>query len=182
MRPPRPRARVCMRFMVMFLPTCACATTRPSTSRPWLFSALSIADLRHFSTSLAMRFWLKRSSLTAFSADRPRIDCATRLSFCGLMRTVRSTARASFEACFGGAFGLLISLPLGLLVGAMAEIVPRRREFAELVADHVLTHEHWRELLAVVHLEGEADELRHDGGAARPGFDGFATARASGLL
>src|SRR5690606_1182066 len=33
MRTPRPRARACMRFIVMFLPTCACATTRPSTSR-----------------------------------------------------------------------------------------------------------------------------------------------------
>src|SRR5512134_2208675 len=98
------------------------------------------------------------------------------------MRTVRSTARASFAACFGGAFGLLISLPLGLLIGAVAEIVPRRRELAELVADHVLAHEHRRELLAVVHLEGEADELRHDGGAARPGLDRFAAAAASDLL
>src|SRR5262245_59563512 len=123
-----------------------------------------------------MRFCEKRSSLTAFSADKPRIDWATRFSFCGLMRSVRSTARASFEACFGGALGLLISLPLGLLVGAVAEIVPGRCEFAELVADHVLAHEHRRKLLAVVHLEGEADELRHDGGAARPGLDRFAAA------
>src|SRR5215510_2700279 len=98
------------------------------------------------------------------------------------MRSVRNTARASFPACFGGALGLLISLPLGLLVGAMAEIVPRRREFAELVADHVLAHQHGRELLAVVNLEREADELRHDGGAARPRLDGLAAAAAGGLL
>src|SRR5690349_3020548 len=98
------------------------------------------------------------------------------------MRTVRSTARASFVACFGGAFGLLISLPLDLLVGAVAEIIPRRREFAELVADHVFAHEHRRERLAVVHLEGEADELRHDGGAARPRLDLLTTAAAASSL
>jgi hypothetical protein len=50
------------------------------------------------------------------------------------------------------------------------------------VADHVFAHEHRRELLAVVNLEGEADELRHDGGAARPGLDRFATAAARGLF
>src|SRR5688572_13359418 len=156
MRTPRPRARACMRFMTMFLPTCACVTTSSSMSRPWLFSALSIADCRHFSTSLAMRFCEKRSSFFAFSAERPRIDWATRFSFCGLTRSVRSTARASLEACFGGALGLLISLPLGLLIGAVAEIIPRRRELAELVADHVFRHEHRRELLAVVNLKGQA--------------------------
>src|SRR5262245_18592044 len=125
-----------------------------------------------------MRFCEKRSSLTAFSADKPRIDWATRFSFCGLIRTERSTARDSFDACFGGDLGLLISLPLGLLVGAVTEIVSRRRELAELVTDHVLAHEHRRELLAVVNLEGEADELRHDGGAARPRLDLLTTAAA----
>src|SRR5690242_1157321 len=171
-----------MRRMTMFLPTCACATTRPSRSRLWLFSALSIADCRHFSTSLAMRFWLKRSSFFAFSALKPRIDCATRFSFCGLTRSVRSTARASLEACFGGDLGLLISLPLHLLVGAMAEIVPGGRELAELVANHVFAHEHRRELLAVVDLEGEAHELRHDRRTARPRLDLLATAASQGLL
>ena len=42
----------------------------------------------------------------------------------------------------------------------MTEIVSGRRELTELVTDHVFAHEHRRELLAVMDLEGEANELR----------------------
>ena len=44
MRLERPRARVAKRFIEMLLPTEASATTRASTSRLWLFSALAIAE------------------------------------------------------------------------------------------------------------------------------------------
>ncbi len=47
----------------------------------------------------------------------------------------------------------------------------RRRELAELVADHVLGDQHRNVLLAVVDAEGEAHELRQDRRAARPGLD-----------
>src|ERR1043166_1611382 len=49
-----------------------------------------------------------------------------------------------------------------------------RREFAELVADHILGDEHLGELPAVVYQEGEADEIGHDRAIACPGLDRFA--------
>src|SRR6478609_12161823 len=47
----------------------------------------------------------------------------------------------------------------------------RRRELAQLHSDHFLIDRHRHELAAVVDIEGQADELRQDGGAARPGLD-----------
>jgi hypothetical protein len=52
------------------------------------------------------------------------------------------------------------------------------RELAELVADHLLGHEDVGEAPAVVHGEGEADELGHDGAGAAPGLDGGALGAA----
>src|SRR4051794_3171892 len=60
---------------------------------------------------------------------------------------------------------------LTLLVGGVAGEVAGRREFAELHSDHVLVDRHGNEFPAVIDVEGEADELRQDGGAARPGLD-----------
>src|SRR5215208_6547782 len=53
----------------------------------------------------------------------------------------------------------------------------RRSKLAELHADHVLIDRHRHELAAVVDIEGEADELRQDRRAARPGLDRRALAR-----
>src|SRR3954453_8009547 len=58
-----------------------------------------------------------------------------------------------------------------LLVGGVAVEGARRGEFAELHSDHVLVDRHRHELAAVVDIEGEADELRQDRRAARPGLD-----------
>ena len=49
---PRPLARARKRFITKPLPTCASLTYKRSTSSEWLFSALAIADLRAFSTTL----------------------------------------------------------------------------------------------------------------------------------
>src|SRR5690348_14183346 len=46
-----------------------------------------------------------------------------------------------------------------------------RRELAELHSHHFLVDRHRHELAAVVDIEGEADELRQDRRAARPGLD-----------
>src|SRR5690606_20189406 len=170
-RTPRPRARACMRFITRFFPTWASATTRLSMSRPWLLSALATADFSSLSTSPAARLRENSSSAIALSTFRPRICCASRLSFCGLMRCMRSTARDSLEACFGGAFCLPILFPRHSLVAAVAVEGARRRELAELVAHHLLGNRNRHEGLAVVYLEGETDELRQDGRAARPGLD-----------
>src|SRR5262249_12832215 len=67
----RPRPRVWKRFITRPLPTEASATTRRSTSRLWLFSALAMAELSAFLTSCAMRFLEKVSSLTADDAFLP---------------------------------------------------------------------------------------------------------------
>src|SRR5262245_5275803 len=54
---------------------------------------------------------------------------------------------------------------------------PRRRKFAQLVADHVLRHEQLDELPAVVNHERVPDKVRHDGAIARPRLERLATAR-----
>src|ERR1019366_494532 len=59
---------------------------------------------------------------------------------------------------------------------------PGRGELAELVADHVLGDVHRDEGLAVVDVEGVADEIRRDRRAARPGLDRLARARLGCLL
>ena len=68
--------------------------------------------------------------------------------------------------------------PLRLLVGGVAVEGAGRRELAEFVADHVLGHQHRDEFVAVVDAEGEADELREDGRAPRPGLDDLVAARS----
>src|SRR5436190_19422976 len=55
---------------------------------------------------------------------------------------------------------------------------PRRCEFAQLVADHVLRHEQLDELPSVVHHERVPDEVRHDRAIARPRLERLATACA----
>jgi hypothetical protein len=44
-------------------------------------------------------------------------------------------------------------------------------KLAELVADHVFRDVHRNVLLAVMHGNGQADEIRQNGGASRPGLD-----------
>ena len=46
-----------------------------------------------------------------------------------------------------------------------------RGEFAQLVADHRVIHEHRHVLATVVNGEGVADEIGENRGAARPGLD-----------
>src|SRR5271166_3208518 len=106
--PTRPRARGACRFMTSPLPTCACATTRSSTSRSWLFSALAIADSKHLRTSRAMRLRENSRSASAVETFLPRMSCAKRFSFCGLIRSMRATAFASVSDSARSRFFLLI--------------------------------------------------------------------------
>src|SRR5690606_12695425 len=169
MRVPRPFARAMKRFSVGPSSTMIVVTDSSSTSAPWLFSALAIAD----STTLRIRWAAflseKRSRLTAFSADSPRTWSATRRAFCGEMRAVRRTALAS----------IVISLP-GLPVAAVTLEGAGQGELAELVADHVLVDQHRDVVLAVVHGDGVTHHLGQDHRAARPGLD-RALAGARGL-
>src|SRR3984885_263162 len=97
-RPARPRARGLKRFNTRSLPTQAWATTRSSTSRSWLFSALAIADSSVFLTSTEILFLENSRSASAVATFLPRMSWATTLSFCGLTRSMRVVALASFSA------------------------------------------------------------------------------------
>src|SRR2546429_7124555 len=133
-----------------------------------------MADSRHFLTSTAIRLRENCRSARAAEAFLPRISCATRLSFCGLTRSIRATALASLSGRIRSRFGLLIaqsSSLLGFLVARMAVEGPGRRELAELVAHHFLVDRYRHMLLAVVDAEHQADELRQDGRAAAPDPD-----------
>src|ERR1700736_6493364 len=176
-RPERPRPRGAKRFITMPLPTCASATTRSL-----FFSAFAIADSRHFLTSTAIRLRENCRSASAAEAFRPRISCATRLSFCGLTRSIRAIAWASLSGRVRSRFGLLIassSSLLGFLVARMAVEGARGRELAELVAHHFLVDRYRHMLLAVVDAEHQTDELRQDGRAAAPDLDHVMTAGRS---
>src|SRR5216683_3234829 len=152
-------------------PTVASLTNRRSTSSWWLFSALAIAACSTFLTSCAMRRREKVSSASADDALLPRIALATRLSLRGLVRKPRIDAAASVSSRRRSAAGLPMSAPSRLLVAGVAVKGPRRREFAELVTDHVLGHQHRDEFVAVVDPEGQADKLRKDRRPARPRSD-----------
>ena len=58
----------------------------------------------------------------------------------------------------------------------------RRRELAELVADHVFGDGNRHMLVPVVDAEGEADEVRQDGGATAPDLDDVGTAGSASDL
>src|SRR5437868_64750 len=111
------------------------------------------------------------------------------LTFCPIrhplqlrLRSARRNAEASLSARRRAAACLPISGPLCPLVAGMAVEGAGRRELAELVADHVLGHQHRDEFVAVVDAEGQADELREDRRAARPGADHFVAAGPARLL
>src|SRR5215210_2592813 len=145
---------------------------RSSTSRSWLFSAFAIALSRHLRTSRAMRLRENSRSASAAATFLPRMSCATRLSFCGLTRSMRATALASFSGSARGVAALpMLFGPLRLLVRRVPVEGTRRREFSELVADHLLGHVDRDVLHSVVDPESEADELRQDRGAAAPDLD-----------
>src|SRR4051812_26602093 len=114
-------------------------------------------------TSTEIRLRENSRSASAVSTFLPRMSWARRLSFCGLTRSMRTTALASFSPRARSVFGFDISASLSLLVRGMTVERARRREFAELVADHVLVHVDRDMLVAIVNAERQTDELRQDG-------------------
>src|SRR5687767_12917765 len=147
-RVPRPLARAMKRFSTGPSSTMMVVTFSSSTSAPWLFSALAIADSTTFLIMCAAFLSENFSKLTARSADRPRTWSATRRAFCAEMRAVRRMALAS----------MVISLTLarrGFLVATVTLEGTGDGEFAEFVAHHVLVDQHRDMVLAVVHGDGE---------------------------
>src|SRR5579885_666327 len=154
-----------------------------------------------------MRLRENCKSASALATFLPRINCATRLSFCGEIRSMRLTAFASLSARSRARALLPITLlsqssacrrrsgsrrarrsgrrrarrpgPLGLAIRRMAVEHPARREFAELVTDHFLGHQHRDVLLPVIDAEIQTDELRQNGRAPAPDLDHLVTARCA---
>src|SRR5512144_2392034 len=149
-----------------------------------------------------MRLRENSRSASALATFLPRINCATRLSFCGEIRSSLLTALASFSPRSRSRWRLPMTLlfnplacrrsrrcrcrrrsarcrrcarALGLAIRRMAIEHPARRELAKLVADHFLGHQHRDVLLAVVDAEVKSDELRQDGRAAAPDLDHLVT-------
>src|SRR5580704_6102749 len=186
MRPERPRARGLKRFRIIALPTKAAATTRSSTSRLWLFSALAIALSRVFLTSKALRLRENSRSSRAFSTFLPRINCAKRFSFCGLTRNIRATALASLSFSARGAFSLAmtqsLSASFGFLIPCVTVKGPGRRKLTEFMADHIFGHGDRHMLVTVIDREREPDELRQYGRPATPNLDDFGAARIARTL
>src|SRR6202451_410919 len=147
-----------------------------------------------------MRLRENSRSASAVATFLPRMSCARRLSFCGLMRSMRATAIAAVSHSALSRFFLLMTKPLpppgrapggrcrrggrcrtgsgarrtgalGLAVRRVAVERAGRRELTEFVADHFLGDDHRDVLLAVVDAEGEAYELRQNGRTPRPDAD-----------
>src|SRR6056297_1677988 len=168
--------------MTSALPTKASLTTRSSTSRSWLFSALAMALSRHFFTSRAMRLRENSRSASAVATFLPRMSCATRFSFCGLTRSMRRTALASVSPSARGVAGLPMLPPLRLLVRRMAREGARRRKLTELVAHHLLAHVDGDVFVSIVHTKSEPNELRKDRGATAPDLDDVVATRFTSRL
>src|SRR5262249_11153953 len=132
----------------------------------------------------AMRLRENCKSASAAATALPRISPATRLSFCGLTRMLRAIAFASLSARPRSRAFLPIakssplgsgcrpgSGPLRLAIRRVSVERAGRRELAELVADHLLGHQHRNVLLPVVDAESDSHELRQDGRATAPDLD-----------
>src|SRR3989344_2302743 len=139
------------------------ATLSSSTSAPSLCSALAMADSSTLRTCAAAFLGLNWSSSRARATGRPRTWSATKRPFCADNRTYFRMA----VACMA-----LFLLFRRHLAGARVHLERAgRRKFAELVADHVLGNQQRHMLPSIVHRHRQADEIRRDRGAARPGLD-----------
>src|SRR5262249_38639765 len=150
-----------------------------------------------------MRLCENSRSASALATFFPRINRATRLSFCGEIRSILLTAFASFSLRSRSRWRLPISLlfylstrrcsggrcrrsgarrsrcacALGFAVGRMAVEHPGRRELAELVTDHFFVDQHRDVLLPVVDAKIQPNELRKNGRASAPDSDHLVAAR-----
>ena len=132
-------------------------------------------------TSSAMPLGENFRMLSASSTLRPRIRLRDQVELA--RRATDRVADRRALPCRRPCAGLLAcSSALALLVGRVAVEGARRRELAELHADHVLIDRHRHELAAVVDIEGQADELRQDRRTARPGLDRRALAACPARL
>ena len=91
----RPRARGCQRFIVTPSSANASATTRDSSSRPWLLTALAIADSSTRRMSSAAWRVAKRNWTRASATGNPRTCSSTTRALRADVRTHLAWARTS---------------------------------------------------------------------------------------
>src|SRR5262245_51738710 len=134
--------------------------------------ALAMALLISFSSGLAACLRVNLRMFSAAPTCLPRTSAATCPTFRGATRRYLGCAFDSMAAPRGSyALRLLARRRLGdLLLRRVADEGAGGGDLAQLVAHHVLGHEHRDELPPVVHGEGVAHELGEDGGPARPGL------------
>src|SRR5512141_1032440 len=145
-------------------------TRNSSMSAPSLCSAFAMADSSAFLISPAAFFCVNDRMFRALSTGLPRTRSATSRPFWADRRAPLTIAVVSIVLT-------LLLRHSGLLVRCVALEGPRQREFAELVTDHVFVDVDRHVLLAVVHGDREADELRQDGRAPGPRLDRLLVAR-----
>src|SRR5690606_32672642 len=148
-------------------------TRSSSMSRPSLCSALAIAEFSTFLMMTAAFFGLKVSSSRASSTPLPRIWSATSRAFLADRPAPLSLAVTSISPT-SNVFACCSLRRLGsarLLVRHVAAVGTGQHELAELVAHHVLGHEHGNVLAAVMNGQGQADHFRRNHRTARPGLD-----------
>src|ERR1035437_8245047 len=160
-RLPRAFARAVKRLSTVPFSTQMVFTFSSSISAPSLCSALAIADSSTFLIISAPFFGLNFRMLSALSTDKPRIWSATSRPFWSDSRTPRKIARVSIS----------IPLLLRLLAGGVTLESAGQRKLAELVADHVFGDIHRDVLLAVMHSDGQANEIRQNRRTTRPRLD-----------
>src|SRR5580704_14064569 len=175
MRVPRPLARAAKRFSCGATSISTRDTLSSSMSTPWLCSALATAEASTLRTSSAPFFGMNFKADSAVPTGSPRTASATRRHFCAEMRAYLSLAETSIaHASLGRRRDFLIAR-----VGFESA---RGRKLAQLVADHVLGHEHRDVLAAVVYGDRQTDHLGNDHGAARPGLDRLSVVLGRGHL
>src|ERR1700722_6452778 len=164
MRVPRPLARAAKRFSCGATSMSTRETLSSSMSTPWLCSALATAEANTLRTSSAPFFGMNFKAARARPTGSPRTTSATRRHFCAEMRAYLSLADTSIA-------DTSLGRRRNFLVARVRLESARRRELAQLMAHHVLGHEHRNVLAAVVYRDGQTDHLGDDHGTARPGLD-----------
>src|SRR5215470_4875324 len=104
----------------------------------------------------------------------PRMRSTTRRAFMGVTRMYRAWALASMVVPSILVMSRFAPRSAALRLPVVLDVSPegaRRRELAELVADHRLGDEHRDMDLAVVHRDGVAQHGRDDHRATGPGLD-----------
>src|SRR5574343_2038799 len=149
-------------------------TFNSSMSAPSLCSALAMADSSTFLTMPAAFFCVKVRLFSAWSTFLPRIRSATRRPLSTDRRTPRRTARVSDMS-----YSLFL---LDFFVRGVTLEGARQGEFAQLVAHHLVGDINRHVLLAVVHGDGQADELGQNHRATRPGLDRLLVLGGNGLV